>query len=374
MPVSFSLPGWYDLHAHFRQEELLRPTVQAHLAMGCSGVLAMPNTAPPVACVRRGEVDGLSSIEAYRAELDAAADGQLDEIIVPLYLSAHTSVAMIEQGARDGLLQAVKYYPPHGTTGAGHSRPLQHFIDNGVLDALQAVDGVLCLHGEQHGLRGEAWLGRSDSAEEHFYRETMPRLLDRFPRLRMVAEHVSTRVAVDLVRQGEDRLAASVTPQHLLYTLGDLLQNFRYHLYCLPLVKFAEDREALRDAVTASDNHRFFAGTDSAPHTHKVTACGCAAGCFTGGVALQLYAMAFEQAGSDLSIYQNQQVFEGFVLHNGARFYRLPLPQGNLTLTRSPSTVVPLDTPQGQIVPLPLGMGEAWSAVDGVLDWTLSLG
>ena len=101
----------------------------------------------------------------------------------------------------------------------------------------------------------------------------------------MVGEHVTTKVAVDFIKQAPDTVAGSITPQHLLFTVGHLLQGLKYHLYCLPLLKYEEDRAALRGVVTDPTNTKFFAGTDSAPHTEKVTECGCAAGCYTGGIA-----------------------------------------------------------------------------------------
>jgi dihydroorotase len=149
-----------------------------------------------------------------------------------------------------------------------------------------------------------------------------------------------------------------VTPQHLIYTIGHLLQGLKYHLYCLPLLKFAEDRDALRHAVTSTNNTKFFAGTDSAAHTKKATACGCAAGCFTGGVAPQLYAQAFELAGLDLSTAQNQTIFEAFLCTNGPAFYGLKPSRETFTLTKTPQKVSLLETSDGPITPLPIGMGE----------------
>lgn len=122
----------------------------------------------------------------------------------------------------------------------------------------------------------------------------MPLLRDKFPNLKMVCEHITTKTAVDFVAGAGDKTGATITPQHLTYTVADLVQGLKYHLYCLPLVKFDEDRAALRAAVLTPSNKRIFAGTDSAPHTTKTTECGCAAGCFTGAIAPQLYAENFD--------------------------------------------------------------------------------
>jgi len=362
----FDIPKWYDLHVHLRQGAGMPAYVQAQIDMGCAGVLAMPNTKPPVIKVAESDpVDGWS-IEGYLDQLQRAGAHVFDQVIVPLYLSAETTPEMIEAGAKTGLLRAAKYYPPHGTTNAGHGRPAQHFIDNDVFKAMADTGVVLCTHGEEHGLTGDAYFGRESNAEEQFYRETMPRILDAAPDLRIVAEHITTKVAADWVHSGPDSVAATVTPQHLLYSVADLIQGLKYHLYCLPVLKFDTDQQALLSAVTATDNQRFFAGTDSAPHTTKATPCGCAAGCFTGVIAPQLYAEAFELAGLDLDSADAQQRFRQFMSTNGPEWYGFAPSSETIWLRRADSKVHMLDTDDGPVTPLPLGLGR------DTLPWSLS--
>ncbi len=325
--------------------------------MQCAGALAMPNTAPPVGKVfEKEQVSNYKSIEQYRAEILEAANGAFREVIVPLYLTHDTTPQMIEQGAAAGLLKACKYYPPHGTTGAEFGAPLERFMENGVFQAMQEAGVTLCIHGEEHGLAAERYFDRGENAEEIFYREHMPRLVEKFPTLRIVGEHLTTKVGVDFVNDAPDHVKANITPQHLLYTVSSLLNGLKYHLYCLPLVKFEEDRAALRDAATATDNSKFFAGTDSAPHTQKTTPCGCAAGCYTGGIAPQLYAQAFEMAGVDLGTQAGQVILEKFLCTIGREFYDLPTPQETFTLEKTPEDIHPLKIGDQTIIPLPLGM------------------
>lgn len=353
--MQLELPRWYDLHAHFRQGDILPALIRDHLAMGCAGILAMPNTKPPVCKVfRKDPLEGWS-IEEYLEMLRKAGGEAFEDIIVPLYLTQNTTAAMIAEGAESGWLRACKYYPPHGTTGSEHGWHFQSFLDKGIFAALEETGVVLCVHGEEHGMRPEDYFSRTANAEEVFYRERMPRLIDRHPALRVVAEHLTTKAGAAFVRQA-DNVAATITPQHLIYTVGHLVQGLKYHLYCMPLVKFEEDRQALRDAVTARDNAKFFAGTDSAPHAKKVTACGCAAGCYTGGIAPQLYAQAFEMAGCDLGGDAGREAFTRFLSLNGPAFYGLPVSQSTFTLVREEQPVRKLVTPAGDIVPLPLGM------------------
>lgn len=341
-----------------RQGALIAPLIEAQIAMGCAGILAMPNTKPPAARLFEADgPDGYASLEAYLGALHAGGGDAFEEIIVPLYLTKDTCPTMIEKGAKSGLLRACKYYPPHGTTGAEFGAPFEKFMENGVFEALQDHGIILCVHGEAHSLSPTRYFDQKDNAEDLFYRESMPALLRRFPRLKIACEHVTTQTAVDFVKKAGAHVAASVTPQHLLYTVGDLLKGLKYHLYCLPLPKFEKDRAALRAAVTDPQNTRFYAGTDSAPHSVKATDCGCAAGCFTGGIAPQLYAQAFEEAGVNLAAQKGQKALSAFLCQNGRNFYNLPAPTGRIILTKQDSPVDILPTPEGPLTPLPLGLG-----------------
>jgi dihydroorotase len=264
---------------------------------------------------------------------------------------------MIREGAASGLLRACKYYPPHGTTNSEHGMPMDDLTGGEVFRAMEECGIVLCIHGEQHALSGPDYIDAHQNAETRFYSERMPRLLAAHPKLRIVCEHITTRVAAEFVTAAPDHVAATITPQHLLYTLGHLIQGLKYHLYCLPVVKFEDDRMALRQASMEEGQHKFFAGTDSAPHTTKATACGCAAGCFTGGCAPQLYAMAFEEAGVDLSSADGQDAFKRFLCLNGPAFYRFPASTQTFQMEKAPSQTAILETPAGPVTPLPTGMG-----------------
>ncbi len=338
--------------------------------MGCAGILAMPNTKPPVAKVLKSDAGADWSIEEYLSQLRAAGGDKFSDIIVPLYLSANTTPQMIAQGAASGLLRAAKYYPPHGTTNSQSAAALSHFINNGVFAAMEEHGVVLCIHGEMHGLEGEAYYGKSTNAEEYFYNEKMHLLCATYPRLRIVAEHITTKVAADFVASKGDNVSATITPQHLMYNVGHMMQGLKYHLYCMPIVKFEEDRAALLAAVTDPLNVKFFAGTDSAPHSVKATPCGCAAGCYTGGIAPQLYADAFEAGGVDLSTQAGQETFIHFLCSNGARFYNLPVPTETFTLSKTPQEIHVVKTELGTITPLPIGMLSS-PATSTTLNWSV---
>jgi len=365
--ISFELPRWYDLHTHLRQDGLLEPVIKAHLDMGCVGILAMPNTKPPMAKVLESDPLPYWSLENYQSMIRDNGGDVFDDIITPLYITKDTSVAMIEEGAKSGLLKAAKYYPPHGTTGADFGMPMNDLLKSDIFKAMSDNNVTLCIHGEEHHLSACDYFDRDSNAEELFYKETMPRVLDENPQLRIVGEHLTTKIAVDFITEAPDHVGGTITPQHLLYTIGDLIQGLKYHLFCLPVVKFDADRRALCDAVTNPKNTKFFAGTDSAPHTIKATACGCAAGCFTAGIAPQLYVDAFEQAGLDMNDKVNQTIFEQFLCRNGAHFYGLDVPKSRMRLTKTPQKIEEIQSSEGDITPLPLGLGQS------EINWSLEL-
>lgn len=356
--MRYELPQWYDLHVHFRQGAPVADYIQAHKDMGVCGVLAMPNTKPPVARVTGANTSEYWTIENYLSDLKSAGGNTFQDIIVPLYLTKDTSATMIDEGAKSGLLRSCKYYPPHGTTNSEFGAALNTYMENGVFKAMEDAGIILNIHGEEHGLSGEEYFGQDSNAEDYFYRNHMPRLVEKFPHLKIVCEHITTKTAAYFVKNASNNVAATITPQHLLYTVADLLQGLKYHLYCLPLVKFEKDRAALLEAAK-SGNTKFFAGTDSAPHTTKATDCGCAAGCFTGFIAPQLYAQAFDLNENNLDAFKN------FLCLNGPAFYRLEAAKGTFTLEKKDSTVSPLKTDDGLITPLNIGLGQ------DTLPWTL---
>lgn len=359
--MQFTLPKWYDLHVHFRQGEPMAHYIKAHLDMGCAGVLAMPNTKPPVAKVSGKNAENFWTIQSYLQMINDSGGNAFDDIIVPLYLTADTSAEDIIEGTKSGFLRSCKYYPPHGTTNSEFGAGLETYMDNGVFAAMEEAGIILNIHGEEHGLSGENYFGKDTNAEDFFYSQRMPKLIEKFPKLKIVCEHITTKTATDFVKGAGDNVAATITPQHLLYTVADLLQGLKYHLYCLPLVKFEADKNALVEAATSKNNSKFFAGTDSAPHTTKATQCGCAAGCFTGGIAPQLYAQGF-----DLN-ENNFESFKNFLSLNGPKFYSLKISDETFTLEKAPSELSELKTDDGTVLPLPLGLGQT------SIPWTLSL-
>jgi dihydroorotase len=191
--------------------------------------------------------------------------------------------------------------------------------------------------------------------ERVFVERELAAIVRDFPRLRVVLEHVTTREGVEFVLAAPANVAATITPQHLLYSRNALFEGgLRPHLYCLPVLKRETHRQALVAAAT-SGNPKFFLGTDSAPHarTAKEDACGCA-GCYSAPLAVPLYAEAFEDAGA-------LDRLEGFASIHGAAFYRLPPNADTIELVREAWTVPPqLPFGDATIVPLCAGQELRW--------------
>ena len=365
MTTKMTLPKWFDAHTHLRQDALLSPIIKSQIDMGCYAILAMPNTRPVVGSIEPS--NEYWSLDDYQSMISDADGDNLDHVFTPLYLHEGVTPSMIESGAQSGVLKSAKCYPPHGTTNASMGYPIESLMKNGVIQAMVDNNVILNIHGEEHGLKATSYFDRDTNAEEMFYQERMPKLVAEFPNLKIVCEHITTKIATDFVLQCNDNVSASITPQHLLYTVGDLILGLKYHLFCLPVVKFNADRQALLDAVSTPSQTKFFAGTDSAAHTTKCTECGCAAGCFTGGIAPQLYAQAFEDAGMDLSRVDHELMFKNFLCFNGPDFYGIERSTDTFTLEKSPQDVTTIPTDGGDITPLPVGLGH------NTIPWSIKL-
>jgi dihydroorotase len=246
-------------------------------------------------------------------------------------------------------VHAVKYYPAGATT---HSDAGVTDIAKcrGVLEAMEKHDMPLLVHGEVTDPEVDVF-----DRERVFIERVLAPLVSRFPGLRVVLEHVTTREAVEFVSAAPPRVAATITAHHLLLSRDALFAGgIRPHLYCLPVLKREGHRRALVKAAT-SGHARFFLGTDSAPHARhtKETTCGCA-GIYTAHAALELYAEAFAAAGA-------LDKLEGFASRHGAQFYRLPVNSDSVTLAESPWSV-PEEIAFGpdRLVPLRAGATVAW--------------
>jgi dihydroorotase len=274
------------------------------------------------------------------------------EPLMTLYLTDNTRPADIAEAKESGIVHAVKYYPAGATTNS----------ESGVtsLDRVYPALAAMEKHGVVLSLHGEVTAPEIDvfDRERVFVDTMLARIVRDFPGLKVVLEHITTREAAAFVLGHANNVAATITPQHLLYSRNALFAGgIRPHFYCLPILKRESHRQALISAAT-SGYPRFFLGTDSAPHAKrdKENACGCA-GCYSAPTALPMYAEAFEDAGA-------LDRLAGFASRFGAQFYGLPPHQDTVTLIREAWTV-PSEYPVGDGAIVPLLAGK-------VLRWRLS--
>ena len=335
-----------DWHVHLRDGAALAAVVK-FTAQRFGRAIVMPNLKPAVTTA--------AAARAYRDRILAALPaGTRFEPLLTLYLTDATAPDEIDRAKAGGIVHGVKLYPAGATT---HS-------DEGVTDIsrtyrvlarMQELGMPLLVHGETANADVDVF-----DRETHFMEAQLRPLIERFPALRVVFEHITTADAVAFVAAARPGVAATITPQHLLHNRNAIFTGgIRPHYYCLPILKRERDRQALLGAATGG-NPRFFLGTDSAPHERaaKQSACGCA-GMFTAHAALELYAEAFESAG-------RLDRLEAFAGHFGADFYGLPRHEDKITLIKEswtpPETY---DFGDGELVPYRAGEPVAWRLAGG---------
>lgn len=329
-----------DWHIHLRDGVQLKDTVR-DVSRYMGRAIIMPNLVPPVMNTEQAQ--------AYRQRImDQQPQGNFEPLMV-LYLTDNTTPDEIKKAKATGQIFAAKLYPAGATTNS----------DSGVtsiknvypaLKAMQDEGMLLLIHGEV-----------TDSSIDIFDREKifidsiLKEVVNDFPELKIVLEHITTKDAAEFVASAGDNVAATITAHHLLYNRNHMLAGgIRPHFYCLPILKRNIHQEALIKAAT-SGSKKFFLGTDSAPHMKdaKEAACGCA-GSYTAHAAIELYAEAFEEAGA-------LDKLEAFASFNGPDFYGLPRNTDSITLEKE-SWDVPATYPLGdsQVVPIRAGEQISW--------------
>jgi dihydroorotase len=330
-----------DWHVHLRDGAALQ-AIAGFTAQRFGRAIVMPNLKPAVTTT--------DLARAYRQRILAALPaGSRFEPLLTLYLTNTTDVAEIDRAQAAGFIHGVKLYPAGATThsDAGVTDIKQVFA---VLARMEEVGMRLLVHGESPQADVDVF-----DREAHFIDAVLKPLTDRFPKLKVVLEHISTARAVEFIKSSRAGIAATITPQHLLHNRNAIFRGgIRPHYYCLPILKREQDRLALLEAAT-SGSPRFFLGTDSAPHEKatKENACGCA-GMFTAHAAIELYAEAFESAG-------RLDRLEAFASHFGADFYGLPRHTDRITLLKEPWTAP--DTfafGDGALIPYRAGEAVGW--------------
>lgn len=332
-----------DWHVHFRDGELLQHTVPA-TATHFGRALVMPNLKPALTT--------LAAINEYREKIIATTSK--DSTFIPymtFYLNESVLESDLKSAATNPYILGAKLYPAGATTNSeagAHSLIALYPL----LEVMQDHNLVLQIHGE---------VTHSDIFEREtlFLEEYLRPIIKNFPRLRIVLEHISTKAAVEFVTAAPTTVGATITAHHLIYNRNHLLAGgIKPHYYCLPILKHEQDQKALQQAAI-SGNPKFFAGTDSAPHSieTKEHACGCA-GIYSAPFALAFYTQLFAHLN-------RLDALNYFMSGYGAEFYQLSMNTELIELIERPQTL-PLRMPLGRHYVVPMGAGETlqWSVVN----------
>ena len=327
-----------DWHVHLRDGVVLADVVP-HTAAQFARAIVMPNLKPPVVTT--------AMAAAYRERILAAVpQGVKFEPLMTLYLTDNTPPDEIRRATESGFVKGVKLYPAGATTNSDAGvTDVQRCMRT--LEVMQETGLPLLIHGEVTDHEVDVF-----DREAAFIDRILQPLRKSLPALRVVFEHITTKDAVDYVRDADGEIAATITAHHLMYNRNAIFQGgIRPHYCCLPILKREVHRQALVDAAT-SGSPRFFLGTDSAPHPKglKEHACGCA-GCYTALHAMELYAEVFEAVNA-------LDKLEGFASLFGPDFYHLPRNTEQVTLQKR-EWVIPNELTLGDTVLVPLDAGRA---------------
>ncbi|MDF2155160.1 dihydroorotase [Vibrio sp. CAU 1672] len=326
-----------DWHVHLRDGAVLKDTVRDISRYNGRGLI-MPNTVPPVT--------NTEMALAYRERILAEQHGEQFEPLMTLYLTDNTTPEEIRKAKATGHIVAAKLYPAGATTnsdsGVTNAKNIYH-----VFEAMEEVGMLLLVHGEVTSHDVDIF-----DREKQFLETVLAPIVNDFPNLKIVLEHITTADAVEFVNNASDNVAATITAHHLLFNRNHMLVGgIKPHFYCLPILKRNTHQQALIEAAT-SGSKKFFLGTDSAPHAKgaKESACGCA-GSYTAHAALELYAEVFDNEGK-------LENLEAFACFNGPDFYGQPRNQDSVTLTKA-SWNVPESMPFGEDIVVPIRAGES---------------
>ena len=334
-----------DWHLHLRDDAMLALTADI-TARQFARAIVMPNLVPPVTTV--------AAAEAYRDRiLGVLPQGRSFTPLMTAYLTDEIDADKIETGFEIGVFTACKLYPAGATTNSAAGVTDVHKI-RPVLERMQTIGMPLLVHGEVVSPDVDIF-----DREAAFLETILAPMLHDFPALRVVLEHITTADSVQFVQAAGPALAATITAHHLRIERNALFEGgLRPHAYCLPVAKRRHHRTALRQAAVSGDP-KFFLGTDSAPHQKqdKESACGCA-GIFSAPVALESYALTFDEEGA-------LDRLEAFASEFGPRFYGLPLNEGTISLHREAYTV-PETITRGDVHVVPFHAGETltWRATE----------
>jgi len=298
-----------DMHLHLRDGEMLKNIASAS-AETFSGAIIMPNLVPPVS--------SKEEVIAYKQRIMKAIGSETFTPYMTLFFKPSYDKAFLRSAREE--IAALKLYPAGITTNSeGGVSGFDVEELRPALEAMTDLDIPLCIHGETNGFVMD---------REAEFVSIYEKLATAFPKLKIIMEHITTKASVDALERFEN-LYATITVHHLFITLDDVAGGMlKPHLFCKPIAKRPEDREALLKVALGAHPKVMF-GSDSAPHPkHAKEACGCAAGVFTAPLALQLLTQLFEEQHAPLENLQ------AFVSGNAQKIYGITPPAKQVVLEK----------------------------------------
>ena len=301
-----------DMHLHLRDGQMLEK-VAPHSAKHLSGALIMPNLVPPVTSKE-------AVVEYKKRILDACGHKHFEPYMTLFFKDSYDKAFL--QEVKDEIL-AIKLYPSGITTNSeGGASELGVEALETTLNAMSELGIPLCVHGESNGFVMD---------REKEFAPIYEALASHFPKLKIIMEHITDKTSVELLEK-HDNLYATITLHHLLITLDDVAGGMlKPHLFCKPIAKREEDRQALLQAAFTSPKVMF--GSDSAPHpVEKKESCGCAAGVFSAPIALEKLTELFDE-------HDKLDSLQDFVSTRAVQIYGITPPQKTVVLEKTPFTV-----------------------------------
>ena len=335
------IPRPDDMHLHLREGKMLK-VVSQHSASQFGRAIIMPNLKNPVINTELAHI--------YYDEIKKHTKTHQFEPLMTIYFNEGLTLEELKKIKASSKIIGIKLYPKGVTTNSNDG--IDSF-ESGykIFEMMEELDIPLLIHGEVNDKSVDIF-----DRERIFIEKHLSRAHKEFPKLRIVLEHISTKDSTEFVKDSSNKIAATITPQHLLYNRNELfLGGLRPHAFCLPVLKREEHRVAVLNAAI-SGNPKFFLGTDSAPHkrAEKESSCGCA-GIYSALNAMEIYAEIFDQNNAI-------EKLENFCSKFGADFYKLNQNKEKLKLTRSKNkvpTVIKIDN--DDVVPLMAGQEIGWN-------------
>jgi len=346
VPTRITIRTPDDWHLHLRDGAMLT-AVAPFTANNFGRAILMPNLVPPVTTTQ----DAIAYRERVKAVLPA---GSRFKPLMTCYLTDSTDPNDVERGFKEGVFTGVKLYPAHATTNSAAGVTDYNKIVP-VLERMEKIGMPFLMHGEDVDPEVDIF-----DREARFIERYLSSWTRQFPGLRFILEHLSSKNGVDFVKSAAPQVGGTITPYHLVLTRTDWLGwGLKPYMYCMPVIKTANDRAALRKAATSGDSC-YFLGTDSAPHpmAKKVSVNGIP-GLFNSPVALETYAQVFEEEGA-------LDKLEAFASLNGPKHYGLPPNEGTISLEKSPWTApseVKVDGPDERALVYRGGETIGWKVV-----------